>query len=285
MVSWRVKKRVISKMLSALGELNAEILSAHYGGTAPHPAATSNMVRRANALNRRAHGELRVAQDQLRAIDEDVGLARRAAITRHVARRTAHKNTMCVGPCAHVPRATVKQIRAVVPDLHGPGRVDAVARLADTLTDMPDTASTLTHDNPRLCVATGVPCAAAQFDSSSDYKYAEGSKKVVDDAKRRVHMMDEMCREARHSLDLARSVGQSQVREMEVGHISLNGGGTAPAETPANIARFFHAFSLGDVPRTWDIRVALNSVSSRFAPRARDAVLADLQTRWAQFDE
>ena len=150
------------RMLAALGQLNSDILTAHYDHTMPAPATISNMVRRASALKRRAHMNLSIAADQHVANEEDVEMMREAAAQRHVSRHTTQRNTMCVGPCVRVPRHLVSALQTLARKLEAEeessARVDAVARMTSELRKLPP-SSLLSLDNPRLCVSTGLACA------------------------------------------------------------------------------------------------------------------------------
>ena len=275
------------KMLSSLGQLNSEILSAHYSTSMPHPRTMSNMNRRAAALKRGASMNVRIAREQKDALVEEVGVTFDAATQRHVARHTAQKNTLCVGPCVHVPRPLVEPIQKVAARLHGRHRPAAVRDLATLLRDLPAPGGVLTRDDPRLCVATGVSCAAVRFDTSGDVRSAKRMMDRVEEAHKRVRHAEEVFREACYTAEMARNAGISQVRELEVGlsGLRLNGGGNPPASTPSNLARFFATYSLGTLPpnANADMRTALDEASKRFAPRARERVVTDLWTRWTNF--
>ena len=269
-------------MLSALGQLNSEILTSHYGSTMPHPSVVSNTVRRAAALKRRAISNLHIARGQQHAIEEEVGVTQEAASMRHVSRQTAHNNTICVGPCARVPRSKVREIQTVAKRVKSTDRVVAVRDLTEILKDLP-APTPWTRDNPRLCVATGVHCAAAHFAQSGDVRYAVSACERIKEAQQRVRLAEEVYREAVYTTDFARSVGNAQVREMEVGHFqpSLKGGADkVKLSTRPNIEKFFSMYSLGEVPDTDDIQIALDIASKRFAPRSRERVVRDLWSRW-----
>jgi len=271
---------LIKNMISALGQLNSELLSAHYGSTMPTPHVATTMVRRANALLSRATMDVRTAQAQQNALEEEVGLSTEAAVLRHVARYTVQSSTMCVGPCTRVPHDQVDQIKEIAQKLYGSDRVAAVRDLSHILLNLPAP----NHNNPRLCVATGIPCVAAQFSASGDFRHMEGVKLRINEAAERARLAVETAQEATYTRDLAHATANSQVREMEVGtfepRVKLNGGGRAPVSSRATIENFFRLYSLGQPVETTDIRFALKTMSTRLAPRARARVVNDLWKRW-----
>jgi len=271
---------LIKNMISALGQLNAELLSAHYGSTMPTPQVATTMVRRANALLRRATMDVRTAQAQQNAIEDEVGLSSEAAVLRHVARYTVQNSTLCVGPCTRVPHDQVDQIKEIAQKLYGRERVAAVRDLSHRLLTLP----AHNPNNPRLCVATGIPCVAAQFRVSGDVRHTEGGKLHLTEAAERTRLAVETAQEATYTRDLAHATANSQVREMEVGtfepRVKLNGGGRAPVSSHATVENFFRLYSLGQPVDTPDMRVALKTMATRLAPRARVRVVNDLWKRW-----
>lgn len=272
-------------MLSALGALNAELLTVHYGPTMPPAETVLNLARRAAFLKHRAREDLHTARGQQLAIEEEVELATQAAYDRHVARHTINKHTLCVGPCLRVPRAQVAAIAAVVERLHGDERTAAVSELAARLRHL-SPSDTYTN-NPRLCVATGLPCAVAQFAQSDDVQAATAMGDRVNEAARRVRHAEEVWREACHTVELARDARVSQVREMEVSDTAhLRGGGIPPAATHANITRFLASFGIR-APLKHEhnnsMKTALDMVSKRFSTRGRERIVRDLWMRWLHF--
>lgn len=277
-------------MLSALGQLNSEILTSHYSPTMTPPEFVRNMIRRATALRRRAAIDAYVAHQQHNAIEEEVTLSSEAADVRHVARYTAQKNTMCVGPCVRVPHAYVRDIQHLASGLHGPERVQIVRKLARQFRELPSPTA-WSRDYPRLCVTTGIPCVAAQFAVSGDVRHTEGAQSKIKLSSERVRIAEETAREATYTLQMARSAGTSQVREMELNTFvpppRLRGGSSdndASLSPHDKIRKFFHYYSLGDPPAdVTDMRIALDVVSKKFAPRSRLLVVNDLWDRWVSF--
>lgn len=269
-------------MLAALGELNSEILTGHYGSTMPPPSSMSNMARRASALKRRAIINLSTARGQHNAVEEDVEILAEAAAQRHVSRHTTQKTTLCVGPCVRIPRDRVKRLVELGREVVGHGRVDAVVELTAELRRLPPPSSS--SDNPRLCVSTGMACSVAQFEESSDVRHVKRMDRLGE-SRARLQLAEEIAREATYTHNLVRSVGVSQVRELEVGGegVRLGGGARAPPSTPHNISLFYKHYSLGEVPPGSDIKLSLDQTSKSFAPRARERVVRDLWLRWNKF--
>jgi hypothetical protein len=270
-------------MLSALGQLNSQLLSSHYSSTMPHPSETTNMVRRAKALKDHATKNLQIAQQQQHLLEEDVAMIKDAAFMRHVARHT-QKNTICVGPCVRIPIAKVQEIQNAAIKIHGKHRVDAVRELTNIFKGLQHT-NQWPHDNPRMCASTGVPCVAAQIGQSDNVRrVVDMYDEYIAKGQHRVKLAEEILKEAMYTADLASSTGMSQVSEMGVGQFyphELNGGDTSPESTRENIANFFYMYLPGErVPDTDNMRDALEIVSKRFAPRAREDILEDLWLRW-----
>jgi hypothetical protein len=271
-------------MLAALGQLNSEILTAHYGRSMPPTSSMSNMARRAASLKRRAHINLSIAGGQHTATQEDVAMMREAAAQRHVARHTTQMNMLCVGPCTRVPRNSVKRIQKLARELQGKTRIDVIIDLTSELRKLPPSSS-LSSDNPRLCVATGLACAVANFEKSSDVRHANRMVDRIQESEKRLNLAREIMQESLYTYNLVQNAGMSQVRELEIGGegVNLVGGGNPPSFTEENVAAFYKRYGLGKVPPGDDIRSCLEETSKKFAPRVRTRLVRDLMIRWNQF--
>ena len=251
-------------MLSALGRLNSDLLAVYYGDEPTSPHRISSMLRESGVLLRRAHINLNTAVGQDRHEMEETQMSDVAARCRHVARHTMQPNSMCTGPCVHIPRSSVKTIRKVVEGLYGPDRTSAVKQLAHELQVRGNPT------DPRLC-STGIPCAAAMFTHSGRTPSRE---KVA----------AQVLKEAKYTHDLANMVSRSRVRELEAedsqfNRIDLSGGGVRVSDRDT-VRTFFREHQLGPAPDTGDIRIALDTVVANIAPRARRKVGRDLWARW-----
>lgn len=258
-------------MLSALGKLNSELLTMYYGDEPTPPQRVAACLREANLLLRQAHANLHVAIGQDLHATEEAGLANTAATGRHVARHTIQPNSMCTGPCVHIPRHSVQAIRRAAEGLHGPDRAAAINRLAAAL------QVTGSQTDPRLC-SIGIPCAAARFQESNDVANLE--QRVAS----REKIATQILKEAKYTRHLANMVAKSRVRELEAEdstfqRIDLAGGGVRLSDRDS-VKHFFREHQLGPPPDTGDIRVALNDVLSSIRPHARTRVKTDLWSRW-----
>lgn len=269
-------------MISALGELNSELLTMHYGPVAPTVDAVSSAVRRATALQHQAELDLRIARGQQLAIEDEVRALEHAAVVRHVARYTTGKNTMCVGPCVYVARADVPALTALRQRVLGEQRPTAIQELATALRK---TLTTQGTDQPRLCQATGLACAAARFNLSDDVRLAASMTGNVEAAARRVRHAAELVREAQHTMDLVNNTRISRIRELEIQpeRLLFRGGQATPPSTPDRMRRFFKEVGIR-APLVSDMKTALDRVSVQFAPRAREHIVRDLWARWLQFE-
>ena len=264
--------------MPALGRLNAKLRSVHYAENPPPEREVSGLVKEARALYLQAALDARTAENQDRLDLDNTRLSRIAAYSRHVAKHTMTPNTMCPGPCVHVPRATVPELLRELTDIHGPNRTDAVKKLSSTLSSI--TADT-PPSAPRLCESTGIPCVAARFDQSNDVR------NLVVDSNVRSKLAAQILKEATHTRDFAMQVGASRVRELEADSayhdrldLDLSGGGEPRVSTHETVRAFFRQHQLGQAPDTGDIRVALNHVTNVLAPRVKTHVTTDLWSRW-----
>lgn len=260
-------------MLSAVGRLNSELLTMYYGNEPTSSKKISDSLREANMLFRRAHSNLIVATGQDRHDAEEAEMSDMAAMSRHVSRHTLQPNSMCAGPCVHIPRGSVRPIREAVDGLYGPDRPAAVKRLTAEL------ARRGRSTDPRLC-STGIPCAAARFEKSND---VANLRDVA--TPNREKLAAQIFKEATYTRKLANMVSTSRVRELEAGdaHFSrmdLSGGGQERVSDRDSVHQFFREHQLGAAPDTGNIRVALDHVVDTIAPHARKNVKIDLWSRW-----
>ena len=264
-------------LLPSLGKLNADLLTAYYGDSTPSTRHIEHMLKTAQSLYGRARHDAYQASNQDRFEDEERNLEREAVWSRHVAKHTTTPNTICTGPCVHMTRADLHSIRNLTGQLQGDSRPTAVKQLASRLANITPSNNKL---NPRMCEHTGIPCRAAHVERSRDSDNISAPKK-------RTHSSQQILREARHTLDFAKLVASSQVRELDATErnvermdMDMSGGGQPRQSTPDTIRNFFKVNQLGGPPDTGDIRVALDSLTHRIAPRARDTVKIDMWARW-----
>jgi hypothetical protein len=260
-------------MLSSLGRLNADLLTMYYGHEPVPAPRVAAALREANALYRTAARNHQVASGQDRYDAEEHTMTDMAARSRHVARHTQQPNSMCVGPCVHIPRSAVKPIQQAAQGLYGSDRTGAVKRLTRQLAKLQPARDT----EPRLC-STGVPCAAARFERSNDLANLRTPPN-------RQKLAAQVMKEATYTRKLANMMVTSRVRELEADdsqylRLDLSGGGGVPESNQDNIRAFFRQHQLGDPPDTGDVRVALNHVVARIAPHAQKHVRRDLWARW-----
>ena len=271
--------RFHKNMLPALGRLNADLLSAHYAPSPPESGVVCDMVRRAKALQDRAHMDCRVACAQNDALHDELELMYTAACVRHVATYVSHgttTTTLCVGPCVRVPRRHVSRLRKVFEskDVH---------QLTHVLRDVLN--STTTMEDPRLCMCTGIPCVSVQFEKSDDVKHVVQLQKDARNNKR-VLMAREIVKESNYTHELARQVASSHICELEVGKGgetwfgggnsgSGSGGGGGPS-----VSDFFKTYALGVAHDDTCMKHSLDVASKHFAPRSRRAIVNDLWSRW-----
>jgi hypothetical protein len=265
-------------MLSSLGKLNSELLTAYYGPSAPSTRHVEHMLKSAQSLYKKAQRDAHQAVNQDRFDEEEHGLTHQAVWARHVAKHTFVPNTLCSGPCVHLTHQDINSILPLLEDIGSEKhRPRAVNQLASRLASMTPTSNPL---NPRMCEKTGVPCVVFRVDRNRD------SDAIESPPPQRSPAALQVLKEAKHTLEFAKLVASSQVRELDAGErkfermeIDLKGGGRREAN-PEAIRDFFKMNQLGDVPDTGDIRVALDSVTSQIAPRARDSVKIDLWSKW-----
>jgi hypothetical protein len=261
-------------MLSALGKLNADLLTMYYGDEPVSAERVSKTLREANMLWRRAHANLTTAINQDRHDAEEGEMSNMAAMSRHVARHTIEPNSLCTGPCITVPRQSIHPIQQAAQGLYGPNRTHAVKQLTSELAELTSSPTGL-----RLC-STGIPCVAARFDRSNDVVNLRETKKP-----NREKVATQIFKEAVHVRKLANMVATSRVRELEAGdshfsRIELSGGGTPRVSNHDSVKQFFRQHQLGEAPDTGDIRVALNHLTDTIAPHSRQRVKIDLWSRW-----
>jgi hypothetical protein len=234
------------------------------------------MLKTARALHTRARADAYTATNQDRFNTDEFTLSKEAILARHVSKHTSSPNSLCMGPCVHTTREFLESIQPDIARLYGPDRQEAIQHLASKLDTMPRTDNNL---DPRLCEGTQMACVVARFQGSNDYKNLRETPSRGD-------MAQQVLKEAKYTLDLAKMVAASHVRELEAGEhqferldIELGGGGV-PTPSKDSIQDFFRVNQLGQAPDTGDIRVALDFVTGGVAPRARTAIRTDLWSRW-----
>lgn len=265
-------------MLSSLGKLNSELLTAYYGTTTPSTRHIEHLLKTAQSLYKRAQRDAHQAVNQDRFDEEEHGLTKQAVWARHVGKHTTIPNTICAGPCVHLSHQDLNSLLPILEDLHSDKhRPRAVNQLASQLASMSPTSNPL---NPRVCEKTGIPCVVFRVDRNRD------SDAIESPPPKRSPMALQVLKEAKHTLDFAKLVASSQVRELDANErkfermeFDLKGGGI-PESNPDSIRNFFKLNQLGSVPDTGDIRVALDSVTGQIAPRAQNLVRTDLWSKW-----
>ena len=263
-------------MLSALAGLNSQLLSTNYSPDITNVDEAHKMLRMAQALHKRALQDMQTALKQDTHSQEEAQLANNAVLARHVSKTTSTPNSLCMGPCVHTTREFLESIRPHVEALHSEDRTDAIENIVRKMQHMPRTNNEL---DPRLCEATQAPCVMADFQKSNDYQN-------LNETPQKAKHAEQVLKEAQHTLQFAKDVATSHVRELEAAanqthrlDTELSGGGV-PTSSPESIRDFFHTNQLGQVPDTADIRVALDFVTNKVAPRGRASVRNDLWARW-----
>lgn len=263
-------------MLSSLANLNSQLLSTYYSPDSTNVAEVQQMLRNANALHARAQLDVHTAVNQDRFSGSEDKLTQEAIMGRHVSKHTSTPNSLCMGPCVHTTREFMDSIRDDLQELHGKNRIHAIENMVRKMEYMPRTAN---ESDPRLCEGTQVACVMADFEKSNDYKN-------LNKQPQRAKTAEQVLKEAQHTLDMAKMVATSHVRELEAGAIhtvrldtELSGGGV-PTPSRESIRDFFHTNQLGQIPDTADIRVAIDFVTKKVAPRSRVSVRNDIWARW-----
>lgn len=257
-------------MLPALGQLNSDLLTAYYAETPARSKNVANMLKHAHSLHRRAGRDVKSAREQEQLRHDDSNLIHRASAAKHISDHTAHTNTMCAGPCARIPRRYIQPVVRARAHFET-DRVRAVGELTQLFMDMPK-GSFL---DPTLCRSTGLACAVLGFDRPDPHPDSTRLKRA-----------SMIFKEAETTRELAATVANSQVRELEAGSRQLTrldlSGGDMVARTSSrdSVREFFETNHLGAPPDTDSIRIAIDQVGSRIAPRSRQVVTTDLWSRW-----
>jgi len=258
-------------MLPALGQLNSDLLTAYYADKPASSKHVSNMLKHAQSLHRRARSDLKSARAQEQLRDEEVAFVHQANVAKHISDHTVHANTMCTGPCVHIPRQHVQAVARASAQLET-DRVRAVRDLTHLLMDMPRGSGL----DPTLCRSTGLVCAVLGFDHPEPPPVSSRLKRA-----------SMILKEAETTSSFATTVANSQVRELEacsryLTRLDLTGGGDELPLTSTNesVRDFFNANHLGVPPDTDSIRIAIHHVGSQIAPRSRQVVTTDLWSRW-----
>lgn len=258
-------------ILSSLGNLNSELLSAHYGDTTPTVQHVQRMLKNARALHQRAQNDHNMATKQDRFNQEERNLSNHATLARHIAKHTMLPNSICTGPCLHVNKKLHDAIQPDLNEIHGPNRKHAVNSLATKLENL--SHSTSSPSDPRLCEGTQISCIVGRFQDSYDYTHTPSTT--------RGEMTKQVLQEAQYTLKMATEIANSQIRELEAGETQFElGGGGVPNQSIESISDFFRVHQLGRPPNTENFRIALDSVLISVAPRAKTAVKNNL---WGKF--
>lgn len=255
-------------MLPSLGQLNADLLTVYYGSEPAPSRQVSSMLRQSTALLKRARRDAQDVANQERVRADEAEMVARAGVAKHIAKHTQEANTMCTGPCVHIPPRYIQDVTEAATQLPH-DRVKAIGALTSLLINMPSG----TELDPVLCQSTGLVCEVMDFD------------RPVTHTSRKMKRAERIVQEAEHTHSLAKLVANSQVRELEAGcRTPMVSTDLRVRESSREAVRdFFAEHSLGTPPDTDNIRVAINHVGSHMAPRVRDTVTTDLWSRWLNF--
>ena len=105
-------------MLSSLGKLNSELLTAYYGSNTPSTRHIEHLLKTAQSLYKKAKKDAHQAVNQDRFDEEEHGLAKQAVWARHVGKHTTAPNTLCAGPCVHSTHKDINSILPILEDLY-----------------------------------------------------------------------------------------------------------------------------------------------------------------------
>src|SRR3989344_5158751 len=259
-------------MVSALGRLNSQLLTAQYSPSMPSIEHALSLYKQACGLHNYGVQQVETQLFRKEQVRDEVNTQLQHAITHHIS-KTWNPDALCLGPCVHISPSLVEQIKNV-------RDAQALAPLVPTLVD--NAASIWAYKHPRLCQSTGIPCAVTHVPK------IEVAQQLLD-ADHHYKLAQEVCKETEHTMELATLVLTSLLRGLEVKKVrngdKLRGGAKLEynTSTPDQVHTFFKTNFLGPPSDEENIRASLDNVVQTYAPRARTAIRHDLWRRWVQF--